>query len=149
MQRLFYLLLTVAILFSADRTNAQIRKIPSEVTDSFKVKYPSATKVSWKDKLTAFQASFVMDGSNYTAKFNTKGEWSSSEKEIAEANLPASVKDGLAKSKYADWKIKNVYTLYLPGDKTQYHITVFKGDLQKKNLLFSAEGQLLKDSITL
>jgi hypothetical protein len=61
------------------------------------------------------------------------------------------VKDGLSKSKYAgaEWEIRDVTVKYLPGNVTQYQIQVAKNDVQKKNLLFSNDGQLLKDNNTL
>ena len=128
---------------------AQIRKIPAAVTESFKSKYPNAANVEWKDKITAFAANFDMGTAKYEAKFSTKGEWQQTEHTTTQADLPAPVKDGLSKSKYADWKATDFYTRDLPGNKTQYRISVEKSDLQKKNLLFSSDGQLLKDSMTL
>jgi len=130
-------------------SQAQIRKIPAVVTESFKTKYPNAANVEWKDKLTAFVASFDQGSTKFEARFNSKGEWQQSEHATTEADLPAPIKDGLSKSKYAEWKATDFYTRDLPGNKTQYRISVEKSDLQKKNLLFSSEGQLLKDSMTL
>jgi hypothetical protein len=148
-KQLFFALFMGASLLFAVSSDAQIRKIPAAVTDSFKVKYPAATSLEWKDKLTSFQASFTIDNAKYEAKFNSKGEWQSTEKEITPEKLPAPIADGLSKSKYADWKPENAHVLYLPGDKTQYRIEVSKSDIQKKNLLFSNSGRLLKDNITL
>ena len=130
-------------------SQAQIRKIPAVVTESFKSKYPNASNVEWKDKLTGFVAHFDQGSAKFEAKFSNKGEWQQTEHATTEADLPAAIKDGLAKSKYADWKATEFYTRDLPGNKTQYRISVEKSDLQKKNLLFSSEGQLLKDSMTL
>ncbi len=149
MQRLFFLLLTAGILLTGHSVNAQLRNLPSQVTDSLKARYPAAVSVSWNDKISYFQAGFTIDSEKYQARFKSKGEWISTEKTISQDALPASVKDGLLKSKYADWKVKAVYILYLPGGVKQYHIPVVKSDLQKRNLLFSPEGQLLKDNITL
>ena len=149
MRRLFFLLLMAGGLMTSDFASAQIRTIPSGVTDSLKARYPAASKVAWRDKISYFQAVFVMDTSNYEARFNKKGEWVSTEKTIGITGLPAAVKDGLTKSKYADWKVRSVFILYLPGATVQYHILAYKSDLQKRNLLFSPEGQLLKDNITL
>jgi hypothetical protein len=137
------------LLIAGIAAQAQLRKIPAEVTEAFKNKYPQATNVEWKDKLSAFAANFDDGSAKYEARFNKKGEWLQSEHASTEADLPAAVKDGLSKSKYADWKVSAVYTRDLPGDKTQYRINVEKGDLQKKILLFSKEGQLLKDNMTL
>ena len=130
-------------------SQAQIRKIPAVVTEAFKKQYPNAANVEWKDKLTAFVANFDQGTAKFEAKYNSKGEWQQSEHATTEADLPAPVKDGLSKSKYAEWKATDFFTRDLPGNKTQYRISVEKSDLQKKNLLFSSEGQLLKDSMTL
>lgn len=130
-------------------SQAQIRKIPAVVTEAFKKQYPNASNVEWKDKLTAFVANFDMGTAKFEAKYNSKGEWQQSEHATTEADLPAAVKDGLSKSKYAEWKATDFFTRDLPGNKTQYRISVEKSDLQKKNLLFSSQGQLLKDSMTL
>ena len=145
---LFVSILSLAMILFISSSYAQLRKIPAQVTDALSTKYPEAKSVEWKDKLSAFAANFEMEGIKYEAKFSNKGEWQSTEKELAEDNLPSPVQDGLSKSKYADWKIKATYEVYLPGDITQYHI-VAKSDLQKKKLLFNDEGQLLKDNITL
>ena len=142
-------LLTIGIAFFALPSKAQLRKVPAEVTDALKSKYPEASAVAWKDKITAFSADFELNGEKYEARFSSKGEWQYTENEIAENDLPAEVKDGLSKSKYADWQLRGVYNIDLPDNKLQYRIQVSKSDLQKKNLLFSSEGQLLKDNITL
>jgi uncharacterized protein YxeA len=138
-----------SIFLIASTTQAQFRKIPGEVTDSFKVRYPNAKSVSWKDKTTSFQATFTLGNDEYTAKYNSKGEWQQSEKKIKEEDLPAAVKDGLAKSKYADWKIGNVIHRDMPGNKVEYSITVSNGTLSKRILTFSNEGQLKRDGLTL
>jgi murein L,D-transpeptidase YafK len=142
-------LLSVAMIFLASNSFAQIRKIPAEVTEALKQKYPDASNVTWKDKLTVFSANFEMNNEKQEARFTDKGEWKSTEKEITEDGLPGEVKDGLSKSKYADWEIKSVIYIDLPDNKIQYRIQVAKSNVQKKNLLFTSEGQLLKDNVTL
>lgn len=137
------------LFFIASTANAQFRKIPGVVTDSFKEKYPNAKSVSWKDNVTAFTASFTLDSDQYQAKYNSKGEWLQAEKKIKQEGVPAAVKDGLSKSKYADWKIGTVTERYLPGDKVEYIIGVSNGTLNKRVLTFNSDGQLQKDGITL
>ncbi|HEX9511029.1 MAG TPA: PepSY-like domain-containing protein [Puia sp.] len=149
MKKFLNLMLISGFLFMTVAANAQFRKIPGAVTDAFKVKYPSAQTVSWEDKVSAFQASFVIDGETYSARYTSKAEWLGSQKKIQEDKLPSAVKDGLAKSKYADWEVKTVTAHYLPDGKMEYAIGVYKKGLNKKNLLFSSEGQLLKDNYTL
>lgn len=141
------LLLVLAMNSAAD---AQIRKIPAEVTDAFKEKYPEATNVEWKDKLTNFVAVFKQDGVQYEARFNKKGHWKDTENAIDTDELPGEVNEGYGKSKYAEeWKIEAAYKIVLPDDKVQYRVLARKSDLQKKNILFSSNGRLLKDNMTL
>lgn len=153
MKKLLYLTLIIGSLFMASNANAQFGSVPGIVTDSFKVKYPDATGVSWSSKIGGtYQATFTHDKEKHVAKFNKKGEWQNTTKEISKEAMPAAVKDGLAKSKFAngtEWEVRSVTVRYLPGSVTQYIILVAKNDIQKRNLLFSADGQLLKDGNTL
>ena|SRR5258707_9202693 len=153
MKKLIYLAVFCGTLFVATGAQAQFRSVPAAVTDSFKAKYPGATAVSWSDKLLAgsFQATFTENNEKYTARFGNKGEWQWSTKKITKDAMPGPVKDGLSKSKYAssEWEVKTVTMKFLPGNTVQYLIYVEKSDLNKKNLLFSSEGQLLKDGATL
>lgn len=142
------LVLFIFTLFAA-AASAQIRKIPASVTEALVQKYPKAEKVEWSDKVSYFLAAFESKGDVYTAKFDSKGEWLGSQKVIEENDLPKAVNNGFEKSKYAEWEVKEVYRLYLPGDETQYRILVRKSDLEKRNLIFSEEGKLMKDGMTL
>ncbi len=149
MKRIFSLMMIVMSLSLTNNVLAQVRKVPASVTDGFKAKYPNASGVEWKDKLSGFVAEFDNNGGHYEARFSNKGAWENTEQSIAEGDLPAAVKDGHAKSKYAEWAIEKSTKIELPGEKVQYRVLVKKSDLQKKNLLFSSEGRLLKDNITL
>lgn len=141
-------LFTILVLSSAT-VSAQIRKIPSTVTESFKEKYPSASKVEWRDKVSAFAAVFEDDGTKYEARFNSKGGWIETESQVSEDAIPDAVKEGIEKSKYAEWTIGDAHKIELPGDEIQYRVQVVKTDVQKKNLVFSEKGRLLKDRVTL
>jgi hypothetical protein len=150
MKRIFpAIVLVVTLSTIASTSSAQIRKIPGSVTDSFKEKYPDASGVEWRDKLSVFSAIFVKDGVNYEARYNSKGQWLNTENETTKEDLPSAVQEGFEKSKYADWQIEKVYLIELPDNVTQYRLHVGKTDLQKKNLLYSSKGRLLKDKITL
>ena len=130
---------------------AQIRKIPAEVTQAFKDKYPNADNVSWKDKLTAFEAAIFESEAMKNMRHDSliKANGKAQKRKLKKANLPSEIKDGFGKSKYADWELKNIYFIQLPEDATQYRILVAKSDIQKKNLLFNSDGKLLKDNLTL
>jgi hypothetical protein len=151
MKKLLYCLLIGGFVMMTATADAQFRSIPSVVTDSFKAQYPKAASVSWSDKVSAFQATFTLDNEKYIARYSSKGEWQNSTKKITKDALPGEVKDGLAKSKYADpeWEIGTVTTKYLPGGIVQYVINVYKNSISKRNLLFNSSGRLLKDDSTL
>jgi hypothetical protein len=146
-----YCLLLGGLVMMYSAVHAQLRTLPSAVTDSFKAKYPSAKQVSWSDKLSYWQVSFYLDADALTAKFKSSGEWQSAMKKIAQTSLPADVQDGFSKSLYADgdWTVSTVQVLYLPGDVTQYAVQVEKSSLQKKNLLFNNKGRLVKENAAL
>jgi hypothetical protein len=143
-------LLAAGLAFISLSASAQLGSIPAAVTDSFNARFPGSTNVTWKNKITVFQADFVFRNTTEQAKFNKKGEWQGTEKVIPKESLPAEVRDGLDKSKYAtDWKVNTVFQRDLPNQVTEYRIEVYKSDIQKKSLLFSSAGRLMKDSSTL
>jgi hypothetical protein len=145
-KQLFLFLLIGGLFFTTGKVNAQFRSIPGIVTDTFKLKYPNARNVNWSDQITYFQAKFTQDGEGCTARYSSKGEWIQTEKPITEDKMPVAVKDGFTKSKYAgDWKLLTVTVRYLPRDFTNYVLRVGKGEVQRKSLLFAADGQLIKD----
>lgn len=148
MKKVFSVFLALFIL-GITISFAQVRKIPSEVTEAFKEKYPTATNVEWRDKLSTFSAVFESDNIHYEARFNSKGEWQLTENEIEESELPEVVKDSYDKSKYADWEIGKINKVELSDGSIQYRIETVKSEVRKKNLVFSSEGKLLKDRITI
>ncbi len=129
--------------------NAQLRKIPGDVTDAFASRYPHATHVEWKDKLQYFEASFQLSDANLTADFSTDGTWQKSEREVEFDDLPDEVKDGFEKSRYSDWQNNNSYEIQESGKPLQYRINVQKSSIQKKNLIFDADGKLLREIVNL
>ncbi|HRO47390.1 PepSY-like domain-containing protein [Agriterribacter sp.] len=149
MKKILLLIVLAGAVSFIQTATAQIRKIPAEVTNAFSEKYDDAKNVEWKDNLNAFIASFEEHGEKYEAKFNKKGKWQSTEKQLEISDLPGIVNDGFEKSKYSEWEVKSVYEIELPGDVKQYRVRVAKSDIQQKNLLFNEKGKLLKDNLTL
>ncbi|HRH61212.1 MAG TPA: PepSY-like domain-containing protein [Chitinophagaceae bacterium] len=141
------ILFLLLIAFGATASFAQLRKVPAEVTDAFKAKYPGAEKVEWKDKITFFEAQFTMDGSEMTADFSNEGKWKESQKKIEFEALPTAVKDGFKKSKFADWTPGSVTYIMKDDKDPEYKIYVEKSSLvQKKFLFFAVDGQLNREA---
>ena len=129
---------------------AQLRKVPSEVTNAFAAKYPDAKDVEWKDKMSNFSAQFISnDSRKCEASFNKKGEWQSTEKDLDSTQLPAEVKDGFAKSRYSDRKLTEVVQIEKKDAAVQYRLLVKKNDVEKKYLYFNKEGKLVKEAVTI
>jgi len=143
------IVLSVLFFAAVFFTQAQLRKIPAEVTDAFATRYPHATQVEWRDKLHYFQVSFVLNGANISADFSSKGEWESSERQLNFEDLASDVIEGFKKSKYADWQKNSVYEVQELGKPLHYRINIQKSGIHKKNLYFDADGRLLKDVIAL
>jgi Putative beta-lactamase-inhibitor-like, PepSY-like len=149
MKRICKFSVLMILLAVLNTGHAQLRKIPADVTEAFKTKYPDTKNAEWKDKLTSFAVSFEMEDDKYTAKFNNKGEWIQTEKEITEEALPADVKNGYDKSKYTAWKVKSVACIENKDNTVHYRLLVRKNDIEKKYLLFDKDGKLLRDAITI
>ncbi len=143
-----FVLLT-ALIFSITFCEAQIRKVPATVTEAFKEHFPGASNVSWKDKITGFEASFNLEGSRMYAKFNNDAEWEKTETVFKYEELNDDVKNGFRKSKYNDWEIKDVRKVESKEHGILYKIEVKKNAVQKKNLLFNETGVMQKDNITI
>lgn len=144
----------VVILFAASLIGlssfAQLRKTPAAVTQAFEKQYPNASKVQYEDNLINVQVHFVTDSAKMIAKYNSDGEWKETEREWNYDSLPADVKLGFDKSKYAvDWKVTETAIIYLPKNEIRYRVKVEKGDLQKKYLFFDKNGRLIRDSLTI
>lgn len=142
----FLLLLFVLVAAIA---HAQIRKIPAEVTDAFAARYPHAEKVSWRDKVSYFEAQFMLNGFEMSAGFNSKGDWQRTERKIKFSDLPDDVEDGFLKSKYADWEKGSVVEVDEESEPVMYRILVKKNGIQKKYLFFTASGKLNREALTL
>lgn len=144
----------VVILFAASLIGlssfAQLRKTPAAVTQAFEKQYPNASKVQYEDNLINVQVHFVTDSAKMIAKYNSDGEWKETEREWNYDSLPADVKLGFDKSKYAvDWRVTETAIIYLPKNEIRYRVKVEKGDLQKKYLFFDKNGRLIRDSLTI
>ncbi len=149
MKRIITAIFASVLLLSYAAADAQIRKIPAEVTDAFKEKYPEANGVEWKDKLTVFQANFQLNGTKHEARFNSSGEWQETVKTLDQDKLPEAVKEGFSKSKFTDWEVRETSFLEKKEGDGQYRMLVRKNDIEKRYLFFDKSGKLVRDAITL
>lgn len=130
-------------------TQAQLRKLPAAVTESFSKKFPTAHHVTWRDKISVFSATFEQEGKAMMAKFNSDGSWVVVEEKLALVDIPPAVRDGLNKSIYADWTLKEAVLVQEPEQENYYRLTVKESTLNKKYLRFNVDGRLIKETRTL
>jgi hypothetical protein len=146
MKKLFVI---IPLLFIAFILNAQSSRIPEIVKETFENQYPKADVQEYDDLLVKVVVKFTLDSAEMKATYSNKGVWKGTDKEIPYSTVPAEIKDGFNKSKYADWNVREATQLYLPGGSTQYRLRVKKNDLQLKYLFFNTNGRLLRTSITI
>ena len=142
-----YLLLALLVVFGS--IQAQFKSVPAEVTNAFTGTYPKANNVTWKSGFSSYEAHFDIEGDAAVAKYSNKGEWKETERDMQFDNLAPAIRDGFFKSKYKDWEKKEVKELKEKDKDTLYRILVRQSSLSKKYLYFNAQGQLVKDSMTL
>ncbi|WP_447641050.1 MULTISPECIES: PepSY-like domain-containing protein [Chitinophagaceae] len=136
--------------FLIGQTQAQFRKIPSVVTNAFNKKYPEAKDVSWKDKITSFQATFTQDDIETAAWFSSDGSWKQTEVTVPIKEIPSLIRDKIQKSKYANWDIKDAVRVQKPDNGVQYRISLSgESILDKRVLIYSEDGELLKSAMSL
>jgi Putative beta-lactamase-inhibitor-like, PepSY-like len=146
MKKIFLFLLLITAI-SCGSIFAQIRKVPAEVTNAFKAKFPDAQNVEWKAEISDFQANFTENGVEKTAEFSSKGEWKETDTKMAFDSVPAAVKDGFQKSKYSDWTPGSVTLIEKNDNSREYKVYAEKSSLvQKKFLYFNDQGQLVRDT---
>jgi Putative beta-lactamase-inhibitor-like, PepSY-like len=150
MKRTIFLMSLISFtLFANESFSQKLREIPKAVEKTFSGQYNRAANIDYRDQLIGVDVAFELNGEKMIASYTNKGIWKETTKEWAFDKLPAEVKDGFQKSKYADRTIEETKLLYLPGDSTQYRIRVRKSDVEKKYLYFNTQGRLLRENMTL
>ena len=140
-----YLSVFCLLMFTTTISKSQYGMTPAIVIDSFAAKYANTTAIVWKGNNYSFQATFKMGDNEMKSAFSTKGKWLGTETKMIYNNLPAEVKDGFMKSKYAVIPIRDIAKLEEKGKPLQYRITVMKGTLNKTSLVFSNTGELMSE----
>ena len=102
MNKKFALTSFVALFFLLTTSNAQLRPIPTAVTNAFSKQYPGATEVKYSDQLSGVYVTFLHNGEKMVASYSNKGVWKETTKESNFEQLPEEVKNGFQKSRFAD-----------------------------------------------
>ncbi|WP_028978529.1 PepSY-like domain-containing protein [Sporocytophaga myxococcoides] len=121
------------------------KSVPSKVSSALTQKYPDLKSgdIKWEKKDNNYKAEFTKDGQDYEVKLDNTGNWVSTEVDLTEKDLPEKVRNGLNKSDYKSWTVKDVEKKEKPQGKTLYKIEVKQGE-QEYDVYFDQEGTLVK-----
>ena len=136
-------------VYRFNSANAQFRNIPSEVTDSFIVNFQKLPMYHGKTKSPHSRPNLTINNEKLKAYlFIKRGVAENRAETVAILKLPAKVKDGFNKSKYADYAVTDVTKQMIM--KKDYCINLW---LQKRetspngNYILPTQGQLVKDDM--
>ena len=118
-------------------------KVNGTIENAFRTQYPHATRVEWEGKGGYYVADFRLDNADAEAWYDQGGKWYLTETDVHFADLPQAVKDGLAASDYATWRVDDVDKLERPDTETVYVIEVEQANTEY-DLYFSPDGLLVK-----
>jgi len=139
---LFGLFISFSICYSQE-LDVPEEKLPPAVLENFKKMFPEAKDVEW-DKFPDFYEVDFTDGKlEKEAIFGNDGTWMITERTVPHNKLPQAIKDGLAKSKYKDFKIRESAEVEMPGLSEAYGVDVVKGK-EEFALYFDKTGTIIK-----
>ncbi len=116
-------------------------EVPQVVKAAFAKAYPKAKEVKWNKEDADYEASFDQNKVDASVLLSADGTIKEMETEIEMSQLPASIKNALAKD-YSDYKVKEVAKI-TSGSFVTYEAEVKKGK-ESFDFIFDTTGKLLK-----
>ena len=144
MKTISTLFIVFSLVLAGYAQSVKENDVPAAVRNSFKVKYPKSKAEKWVKEESNYEAELTLNGKEYEAAFDSNGKWIETEIEIKSSALPKAVKDGLAKSKYSTWTIKEAVEIESPEYKLAYEIELTSGK-EKVALYFTPDGKMVKE----
>jgi hypothetical protein len=128
----------IAVAALAGATLAQplaADKVPANVRDAFRSKFPGVSQVEWKRKSDKnYEAEFTLKGVEVAAKFDAEGKWLETETAIEPSALTKEVRATLAKD-YKDYKIIETQKVERAHDKS----TLFEVHLENADEILKVQ----------
>ena len=137
------------LLCCSSMVQAQVTTVPDQAKENFFKQYPDAKNIQWQNDVLNVNVRFEQDTNKMYAEYNNKGIWKWTLKDYDYELIPADVKEGLSKSKYAGRQVLETKVMYLPGYVIQYRLKVEKSNLEKKYLFFTTQGKLVRSTVAL
>ena len=107
------------------------RNVPPNVLTAFNAKFPDAKSVEWEMEDEAeWEAEFEWKGKEYSANFSTAGDWMETEYEIAESEVPTTIRDILS-ANFEQYEIEEVEIAEtVKGQVYEFEIEVGEEELE-------------------
>lgn len=138
--------LAALALFATAAMSAQDLKmelVPTNLADSFKKSYASATNVEWEMEGKDYKVEFDLGTMENEIWYSVDGNILKTEKEISANEMPRAVASAV-KTKYSDYKVDAVEMKEQNGVKT-YEVEIEKGWFKERNMVIDANGKVLSD----
>ena len=145
-----FLWLLAGILAMNFPVNAQKTVLPKKITNAFEYRFPAVKKVKWeKENETAWEASFKMGKTRYSAEFDTEGNWLATEHRIRKSDLPEAILKML-ETDYAGYKLDEAELVDTP-DGHFFELELEKGKGKRETeieLLVTPSGEVITSEET-
>lgn len=127
---------------NAQDEKVELEKVPANIAQAFKVKYPDATDQKWtKDRKKNYTVQFKINSLKCSAWFNKEAVWGGGSFGMKFDELPQPVKDSFNVSEFKTWKMVEVFR-----NENGYDIVYFISlkNKEKRILGYGADGKLKK-----
>jgi hypothetical protein len=120
----------------AQKINAS--KVPASIQAAFNKSFPGIKDAKWEKENGNYEANFNQNGQKLSALYDPNGAWLETETAIEVSELPASVKDFIAKNYKGD-KIKEAAKLKMANGDNNY-----EAEVKGMDLIFDMNGKFIK-----
>ena len=142
MKNIFLLVFVAGALNYCTAQKLTMDKVPADVAQAFKIKFPNGSQLSWNAVTDVFAVQFFNGKKRQSASFDISGKWMLTETEINYNTVPEKVQSAFERE-FDGYQVQEVYQVETSDKGTNYNITTFKG-AKNYEALFSAKGELLK-----
>lgn len=105
-------------------------EVPQKVMTAFENKFSDVKKIEWEQEgESEWEAEFKINGTEYSAKFNTNGDWLETESELKVKELPEMIRNAILFN-YKGFEIEEVENISTPEYENHYEIEIKKDEVE-------------------
>ena len=140
--------ITATTMVRADDEKVALDKLPKEVTEAIKKKYPDAELVSAEknkeDGKVVFEVTIKVKKDSIEVTLTPEGKIVTEEKEIDAATVPKVVMEAMEK-KYGKSTVKGATVISKDDKVTSYELTIVTKDEKTLEVTFDTEGKFIEE----